>query len=176
MLSNGHQALLFFKEYLNNFIYLNLFFNLIFFNFVYMGVLSECMYMHCVFACVACGVHKWVFDLLALELQTVVNFHVRAELEPRSSGRAASALNQSPPGSLHLSLKGALNFFFCWIKKPSNHQKLILWMMFSPLTIAIVSSSYILRCLDKSTLDKALGNIGFLIVTLGNEYFVCLVI
>ena len=40
------------------------------------------------------GSQKMVLDPLDVELQTAVSHHVSSEIEPLSSGRAASALNQ----------------------------------------------------------------------------------
>ena len=60
--------------------------------FICKGVLSSCMSVYCVRAWCLQGQNREL-DPVGPELQVAVSCHVGAGVEPRSSARAASALN-----------------------------------------------------------------------------------
>lgn len=66
-----------------------------------MSVLPSCIGVHYQCACSACKGQGKGLGPLGSELQMAASHHVGAEIKPRSSGGAASALTAEPSLQLH---------------------------------------------------------------------------
>lgn len=60
---------------------------------MYMNALPACVYMYVYVCLVPKKVRRGCWLLQEMELQTVMGYHMGAEIKPRSSERASSALN-----------------------------------------------------------------------------------